>query len=129
MNRDRERLERCEPNTSTYTIMQITDEDNASHVTLEDAETYLMARLRHDRIHRHVDATGAVRYTVEHIPDDAGGEVHVYSKVGEVGSDTSRGGEFSELLKWDRHVLVFDDRTGVVGELRGANHMIIPARC
>lgn len=126
MNRDRKRLERYDETTSTYTIMQITDEDHASQVTLEDGETYFMARLRHDRIHRHVDATGAVRYTVEHVPDDAGGEVHVHSKFGEVDTDTFRGGEFSELLKWDRHVLVFDDRTGIVGELRGANHMIIP---
>jgi soluble calcium-activated nucleotidase 1 len=126
MTRDRKRLERYDATTSTYTIMQITDEDQDSQVTLEDGETYFEARLRHDRIHRHVDADGAVRYSVEHIPDEDGGEVHVYSKFGEVDSDTFRGGEFSELLKWDRHMLVFDDRTGIVGELRGVNHMIIP---
>ncbi|MEF2554154.1 hypothetical protein VQ042_22955 [Aurantimonas sp. A2-1-M11] len=126
MTSDRRRLERYDASTSTYTIMQITDEDRASQVTLEDGETYFMARLRHDRAHRHVDAAGAVRYSFEHIPDDEGGEVHVYSKFGEVDTDTFRGGEFSELLKWDRHMLVFDDRTGIIGELRGANHMIIP---
>lgn len=126
MTRDRQRLERYDPSTSTYTIMQITDEDRESQVTLEDGETYFMARLRIDRAHRHVDRVGAVRYSFEHIPDDAGGEVHVYSKFGEVDKDTFRGGEFSELLKWDRHMLVFDDRTGIVGEVRGTNHMIIP---
>ncbi|KQW25438.1 hypothetical protein ASE36_21100 [Rhizobium sp. Root274] len=126
MKRDRQRLERYDASTSTYTIMQITDEDRESQVTLEDGETYFMARLRIDRAHRHVDKVGAVRYSFEHIPDDAGGEVHVYSKFGEVEKDTFRGGEFSELLKWDRHMLVFDDRTGIVGEVRGTNHMIIP---
>ena len=126
MNRDRKRLERYDESTSTYTIMQITDEDHDSQVTLEDGETYFMARLRRDRVHRRVDGGGKARYTVEHIPDDEGGEVHVYSKFGEVDTDTFRGGEFSELLKWDRHMLVFDDRTGIVGELRGPKHMIIP---
>ena len=126
MKRDRQRLERYDASVSTYTIMQITDEDRESQVTLEDGETYFMARLRIDRVHRHVDAAGALRYSFEHVPDDAGGEVHVYSKFGEVDTDTFRGGEFSELLKWDRHMLVFDDRTGIVGELRGENHMIIP---
>lgn len=126
MKRDRKRLERYDASTSTYTIMQITDEDRQSRVTLEDGETYFMARLRIDRAHRHINEEGKVRYRFEHIPDEAGGEVHVYSKFGEVDTDTFRGGEFSELLKWDRHMLVFDDRTGIVGELRGDNHMIIP---
>lgn len=126
MERDRQRLERYDASTSTYTIMQITDEDRQSRVTLEDGETYFMARLRIDRAHRHVNDASEVRYRFEHIPDDAGGEVHVYSKFGEVDTDTFRGGEFSELVKWDRHMLVFDDRTGIVGELRGDNHMIIP---
>ncbi len=126
MTRDRKRLERYDATTSTYTVMQITDEDHESQVTLTDGETYFEARLRYDRVHRHVEAGGAVRYTVEHIPDDAGGELHVHSKFGEVDADTFRGGEFSELLKWDRHMLVFDDRTGIVGELRGSDHMIIP---
>ncbi|MFN7027231.1 MAG: hypothetical protein ACK4QP_22455, partial [Pseudorhizobium sp.] len=74
MRRDRQRLERYDASTSTYTIMQITDEDRQSKVTLEDGETYFMARLRIDRAHRHIDAAGAVRYSFEHIPDDAGGE-------------------------------------------------------
>ena len=47
MTRDRKRLERYDANTSTYTLMQITDEDHASQVTLKDGETYFMARLRH----------------------------------------------------------------------------------
>jgi soluble calcium-activated nucleotidase 1 len=126
MPRDRERLERYDATTSSYMIMQITDEDRASQITLEDGETYFMARLRFDRAHREVDEEGQVRYRFEHIPDDAGGEVHVFSKFGEVDTNTFRGGEFSEMLKWGSHMLVFDDRTGIVGELRGENHMIIP---
>ena len=126
MSRDRERLKRYDASTWSYMIIQFTDEDHDSQVTLEAGETYFQARLRHDRVHRHVDGAGAVRYSFEHIPDDEGGEVHVYSKFGEVDTDTFCGGEFSELLQWDRHMLVFDDRTGIVGELRGPNHMIIP---
>ena len=60
MKRDRQRLERYDASVSTYTIMQITDEDRESQVTLEDGETYFMARLRIDRVHRHVDAAGAL---------------------------------------------------------------------
>jgi len=123
---DRQRLERYDETTSSYTLVQITDEDHASQVILEDGETYFMARLRFDRAHRHVDRAGAVRYSFEHIPDEEGGEFHVYSKFGEVDKTTFRGGEFSELVKWGRHLLVFDDRTGIVGEIRGPNHMIIP---
>jgi len=40
--------------------------------------------------------------------------------------DTFRGGEFSELVKWGRHLLAFDDRTGIVAEVRGPDHMLIP---
>ncbi|MGF1551538.1 MAG: hypothetical protein ACFBWO_03425 [Paracoccaceae bacterium] len=126
MSYDRRRLERYDESVSSYTIVQITDEDHASQVTLDDGETYFMARLRYDRAHRHVDAAGRVRYEFEQIPNDAGGEHHVYSKFGEVDGDTFRGGEFSELVKWGRHLLVFDDRTGIVGEVRDPDHMIIP---
>ncbi|WP_281354610.1 hypothetical protein [Aurantimonas aggregata] len=38
-NRDCQRLERYDASTSSYTIMQITDEDRQSQVTLEDGET------------------------------------------------------------------------------------------
>ena len=123
---DRQRLERYDETVSSYTIVQITDEDHASQVTLDDGETYFMSRLRRDRAHRRVDEAGTVHYSFEQIPNDAGGEEHVHSKFGEVDADTFRGGEFSELVQWGRHLLVFDDRTGIVGEIRGASHTIIP---
>ncbi|MEI4231473.1 hypothetical protein [Roseovarius sp. D22-M7] len=67
-------------------------------MTLVDGETWFKAQLRHDRIHRHVDATGAVRYTVEHIPEDDGREVHAHSKFGEVDAATFRVEDSSEFL-------------------------------
>ncbi|WP_099865879.1 hypothetical protein [Pararhizobium haloflavum] len=123
---DRQRRERYDAQTSTYTVIQITDEDHASQVRLDDGETFFQARLRYDRAHRHVDENGKVRYTFDMIPDDEGGEFHVHSKFGEVDNETFRGGEFSELVRWGRHLMTFDDRTGIVGEIRGDNNMIIP---
>lgn len=123
---DRQRLERYDGSTTTYTIVQITDEDHASQVRLDDGETFFQARLRFDKALRHVDAAGRVRYTFDMIPDDEGGEHHVHSKFGEVDDATFRGGEFSELVRWGRHLMTFDDRTGIVGEIRGADNMIIP---
>lgn len=104
-----------------YTLMLITDEDKASQVTLADGETYFMAHLRYVRARRREG-----RYTFEPVPEEKGGEEHVHSKFGEVDKDTFRGGEFSELVKWGRRMLAFDDRTGIVGEIRGAEHIIIP---
>ena len=123
---DRKRIERYDSSTTSYTIAQITDEDRASQVRLEDGETFFQARLRFDRAHRHVGADGKAHYTFEIIPDDEGGEFHVFSKFGEVDTETFRGGEFSELVRWGRHLMTFDDRTGIVGEIRGPNNMIIP---
>lgn len=123
---DRQRLERYDASTTTYTVVQITDEDHASQVRLDDGETFFQARLRFDRAHRHVDANGGVRYTFEVIADDEGGEFHVHSKFGEVDHESFRGGEFSELVRWGRHLMAFDDRTGIVGEIRGSDNMIIP---
>ncbi len=56
MKRDRQRSERYDASTSTYLIMQITDGDHESQVTLEDGEAFFRARLRHARVHRYVEA-------------------------------------------------------------------------
>lgn len=118
---DLQRQERYGTGVSDYTLLLITDEDKGSKVTLPDGETYFMAHLRYCRVRR---LEG--RYSFEPVPEAEGGEEHVYSKFGEVDRDTFRGGEFSELVKWGRHMLVFDDRTGIIGEIRGRDHTIIP---
>ncbi|TPW29910.1 hypothetical protein [Pararhizobium mangrovi] len=123
---DRQRLERYDTSTTSYTFAQITDEDHDTQVRLDDGETFFQARLRFDRAHRHVDEEGRARYTFEMIANDEGGERRVYSKFGEVDEETFRGGEFSELVRWGRHLLAFDDRTGIVGEIRGEDYRIIP---
>ncbi|WOI57521.1 hypothetical protein [Palleronia sp. LCG004] len=115
------RQDRYGPEVAEYRLMLITDEDKASQVTLDDGETYFMAHLRYWTLTRRDG-----RYSFEAVPEIEGGEEHVYSKFGEVDRDTFRGGEFSELVKWGRHMMVFDDRTGIVGEVRGEDHTIIP---
>ncbi len=119
---DIERQQRHGAETADYTIMLITDEDRDSQVTLADGETYFASHLRYVRVRR----DGAGRYGFEPVPEAEGGEERVHSRFGEVDRDTFRGGEFSELVKWGRHMLALDDRTGIVGEIRGAEHVIIP---
>lgn len=119
---DRERLERDDANSSEYTLAIITDEDQSSEIELEDGQVGWQSRLRYDRLTRRIDpATGAVSYHIEKLPPDLGGEHHLISLIAEGG----RGAEFSELVKFGKHLMAFDDRTGLVCEVR-KSHQLIP---
>lgn len=118
---DRQRLSRYTKDTDTYTLAIITDEDHASQVELEDGQTAWQSTLRYDRLTRREDAqTGSVRYELEEIPADQGGEHHLISLIAEGG----RGAEFSELVMFGERLVTFDDRTGLVCEIRNDNQLV-----
>jgi len=118
---DRERLERYGADCDEYTLAVITDEDHASQVELDDGEIAWQATLRYDRLYRRLDpATGRPGYTLEPIPEAEGGRIQLTSLIAEGG----RGAEFSELAQFGRHLLTFDDRTGLVCEIRSGHHLI-----
>ena len=118
---DRLRLERYDPHTSVYRLAIITDEDHASRVELEDGQEAWQSTLRYDRLTRRVDqATGRANYTLEGIPADEGGEHQLISLIAEGG----RGAEFSELVMFGKRLITFDDRTGLVCEIRDENRLI-----
>lgn len=115
------RLERYGPETDAYTLAIITDEDHASQVELEDGQTAWKSTLRYDRLLRQKDpATGKVRYRMEEIPEEDGGEHQLISLIAEGG----RGAEFSELVQFGERLITFDDRTGLVCEIRNENQLI-----
>lgn len=118
---DLERLERYGADCSEYTLAVITDEDHASQVELADGEIAWQATLRYDRLYRRIDPdTGRATYTLEPVPEAEGGRVQLTSLIAEGG----RGAEFSELAQFGRHLLTFDDRTGLVCEIRSGHHLI-----
>lgn len=118
---DRQRLERYDAQTCDYTLAIITDEDHASQVELEDGQTAWQSTLRHDRLYREADpATGKARYRMEDIPREDGGEHQLISLIAEGG----RGAEFSELALFGERLLTFDDRTGLVCEIRNQNQLV-----
>lgn len=118
---DRQRLTRYTSDTDTYTLAIITDEDHASQVELEDGQTAWQSTLRYDRLTRREDpATGQVRYELEEIPADQGGEHRLISLIAEGG----RGAEFSELVMFGERLVTFDDRTGLVCEIRNDNQLV-----
>ncbi len=119
---DIQRLERYRPDTTEYTLAIITDEDLASQVTLEDGQVAWKSTLRYDRLHRVIDAeSGRVRYEFKEIPQQQGGINSLISLVAEGG----RGAEFSELVQFGNRLIAFDDRTGLVCEVR-RGHALIP---
>ncbi len=119
---DLQRLTRYDGTTQDYTLAIITDEDHASQVELEDGQVAWQSTLRYDKLHRHQDpATGKVSFSFEDIPADQGGEHQLISLIAESG----RGAEFSELVLWQKWLLAFDDRTGLVCEVRD-EHQLIP---
>jgi len=119
---DLERYQRYGENTTEYTLAIITDEDQASQIELEDAEAARQSTVRYDSLHRRVDPqSGAVSYDLEQLPEDEGGRNRLISLVAEGG----RGAEFSELAIFGQRLLAFDDRTGLVCEVRAA-HQLIP---
>lgn len=119
---DLQRYERYDSHTSEYILAVITDEDQAAEVELEDGQIAWQSTLRYDRLIRHEDsATGAVSYSMERLPSDVGGEHRLISLIAEGG----RGAEFSELVLLGERLLAFDDRTGLVCEVR-KGHQLIP---
>ncbi|QCF26922.1 hypothetical protein [Hydrocarboniclastica marina] len=118
---DMARHERHGPGTSEYTLAIITDEDHASQVELEDGQTAWQSTLRYDKLYRETDpATGRISYRLEEIPADQGGEHQLISLIAEGG----RGAEFSELVQFGQRLVTFDDRTGLVCEIRHENQLV-----
>lgn len=117
---DRQRLERYDASTDEYLLAIITDEDHASQIELDDGQIAWRSTLRHDRLHRVFDDTGRPHYRFEDIPSDQGGEFQLVSLIAEGG----RGAEFSDLVMYGKRLVTFDDRTGLVCEIRDNNHLI-----
>lgn len=121
MYRDQQRLARYGPDQSTYTLAIVTDEDQDAQVTLEDGQQVWQSRLRYDRAHRSVDTNGAVNYRFEDLSAQFDNERQLISTIAEAG----RGAEFSELVMFGKRLVAFDDRTGLVCEVR-EGHELIP---
>lgn len=118
---DRQRLERYNAQTCEYTLAIITDEDHASQVELKDGQTAWQSTLRYDKLYRDLDsATGKTRYRMEDISPEDGGEHQLISLIAESG----RGAEFSELVLFGQRLITFDDRTGLVCEIRNENQLV-----
>lgn len=116
---DMQRLTRYDESTHDYILAIITDEDHASQVEV-NGRTAWQSTLRYDRLRRHVDATGRVRYGFEDIPADQGGYHQLISVLAEAG----RGAEFSELVMFNGRLVTFDDRTGLVCEIRDESKLV-----
>lgn len=118
---DRQRIERYGADTGIYTLAIITDEDQAARVELEDGQVAWQSTIRYDRLYRDVDPdSGRVDYRLEEIPAEQGGSDRLLSLVAEGG----RGAEFSELVLFGKRLIAFDDRTGLVCEVRDQNQLI-----
>lgn len=118
---DMTRAERYGPKTSVYTLAIVTDEDRASQVELEDGQIAWKSTLRYDKLYREINPdTGKVSYRLEEIPKEQGGEYQLISLIAEGG----RGAEFSELVLFGQRLVTFDDRTGLVCEIRNDNQLV-----
>lgn len=118
---DIQRITRYDSTTSEYILAIITDEDHASQVELDDGQVAWQSTLRYDRLCRHMDNdTGRICYTFEDIAADQGGEHQLISLLAEGG----RGAEFSELVMFGERLVTFDDRTGLVCEIRNENQLV-----
>lgn len=121
MTLDERRLERYPGDATQYRLAIVTDEDHDSQVTLEDGQVAWRSTLRYDRLYRETDAQGrTLGFRVEPIPEAEGGVHHLISLIAEGG----RGAEFSELALFGNRLLTFDDRTGLVCEIRRENQLI-----
>ncbi|MDN3518521.1 hypothetical protein QWY84_12940 [Aquisalimonas lutea] len=119
---DMQRFARYGEQDSSYLLAVITDEDQASRVELDDGQVAWQSTIRYDRLERKVDAsTGEVRYEVRCIDPEQGGRFRLTSLIAE----GERGAEFSELVRFGERLLTFDDRTGLVCEVRG-RHQLVP---
>lgn len=118
---DKIRFERYGPETCEYTLAIITDEDRASQVELEGGQTAWKSTLRYDKLYRETNPeTGKISYRLEEIPKEQGGEHQLISLIAEGG----RGAEFSELVQFGHRLITFDDRTGLVCEIRNENQLV-----
>lgn len=116
INADIQRLTRYNTDTSDYLLAMVTDEDHGSQVALEDGQVAWQSTLRYDRLYRNTNAdTGHVRYELEE-----NSEHQLISLIAEGG----RGAEFSELVMFGKRLLTFDDRTGLVCEIRNHNQLV-----
>lgn len=113
---DRQRQQRYSENEQNYVLAIITDEDDTSQIELENGQTAWRSTLRHDKLTRKRNGD----YLIEDIPEDQGGEHHLISLIAEGG----RGAEFSELVMFGKHLMTFDDRTGLVCEIRNENQLV-----
>lgn len=118
---DQLRLQRYPSTTVEYPLAIITDEDKSSLVELEDGRQAWQSTLRYDRLLREVDPhSGQISYRLLELPADEGGEVRLTSLMAEGG----RGAEFSELIMFGTRLLAFDDRTGLVCEVRERQNLV-----
>ena len=115
---DKARLDRFGPDRNVFDLAIITDEDQDSQVELDDGQIAWQSRMRYDTVRRTVDDAGRVRYSFE---PQIGHEHQLLSTIAEAG----RGAEFSELVSFNGKLLAFDDRTGLVCEIRH-EHELIP---
>lgn len=117
---DIRRLERYDSNTGEYLLAIITDEDHASQVELEGGQIAWQSTLRHDRLYREIGSSGTASFRFEDIPEHEGGEFQLISLIAEGG----RGAEFSELVMFGKRLVTFDDRTGLVCEIRDQQQLV-----
>lgn len=121
MAHDVRRLERYRADATQYRLAIVTDEDHDSQVTLQDGQVAWQSTLRFDRLYRQTDDHGqTLGFRVEPIPEAQGGVHHLISLIAEGG----RGAEFSELALFGNRLLTFDDRTGLVCEIRRENQLV-----
>ncbi|QJD58011.1 hypothetical protein HG264_03350 [Pseudomonas sp. gcc21] len=115
------RIERYDSSARQYTLAIIVDEDHASRVALESGQHVWQSTLRYDRLYRNPDpSTGKVTFRFEDVPAAKGGEHQLVSLMAEAG----RGAEFSELVMFGKRLVTFDDRTGLVCEVRDENQLV-----
>lgn len=116
---DLQRLERYDETTTEYPLAIITDEDKAARITLEDGQTAWRSTIRYDKLIRS-ESNGQVRYRIEQPRESSEGVAQLISIIAE----GSQGAEFSELALMGKHLLTFDDRTGLVCEVRRGNQLV-----
>lgn len=119
---DFQRLERYDAETREYPLAIITDEDKASRTQLDDGRFAWQSTIRYDTLVREADAdSGRVRYRLVKAADsDENASKRLTSLIAEGG----RGAEFSELVLFGERLLAFDDRTGLVCEVRNGQQLV-----
>ena len=119
---DELRLQRYPAAAQSYSLAIITDEDHASQLTLEDGQVAWQSTLRYDQLIRsHDSSQRAPAYEIRPLPGEEDGMHQLISLIAEGG----RGAEFSELVQFGPRLLTFDDRTGLICEIR-REHQLIP---